>query len=699
MFGLLSSSALFGLLTIAWPLYLHLRRRRRRQVQVVPSLRIFHHSRRATRRLRIQQLLLLAARVFTLAALVMLISQAFWQTNRRLPLPAIGGSTPGDFRLGVVIDDSLTACHASEKHDRLALARKWLIQQLNGLPDSARIIIVPTSFPQPTPYLTKGEALEFVTQMQLVPQQGNAAQALRRLVQRLEGEKAGILVAAARSKALWRSLRRELDVDRPIHLSFLDTTDCRADCIITSVKREERGHGNTQWICRLDGDAPRIKGRKLVVKSGRNTELETLISLTNASRREVPLHLASTQGASGFLTVELAEPYSHPWFSYHFRVQPQAPGTDRIAICRELDDASLKTDRVLAAALRAVRPGLHLQHLTAADTQGSEVQDVSAVVVVGHTMIEQTRGQWFDRQVRRGVRILCVPTADRAGLENGMADPTGILPTWGKAVALDKSRTHPLKLTSGAALLRGSRPPLLAGLEHMPVPVVIEPHFAEPHETLLTTRDGKALIALHRLTERTAVWTFSFPASLGDSSAVIHPLFPFLLETVLLDAGSADDQWGKLPYAGEAVEPCSWFGRDTLEGTLVAPDGSRTQVKSSRSHPALYHVPLPGRYSLETGLVTLESVANARRERDPRVFTRQEWRRDTPKVTTVWVRPDDRIDWARVPTTSAADTDGRGRCLDLSPIFVALVLLLLLVEDALVLRNGRARKAITADAA
>ena len=53
--GLLFSAALAGLATIAWPVYLHVRKRRDRRVQVVPSLRLFGFTSRRARRLRLRQ--------------------------------------------------------------------------------------------------------------------------------------------------------------------------------------------------------------------------------------------------------------------------------------------------------------------------------------------------------------------------------------------------------------------------------------------------------------------------------------------------------------------------------------------------------------------------------------------------------------------------------------------------------------------
>ena len=87
MFGFLFSGALFGLATIGWPIYLHFRKNRNAQIQVVPSLRIFGFSRKRVQRLRLQQLLVLLARILVLLALFLLVAQPFCRTIRTLPLP------------------------------------------------------------------------------------------------------------------------------------------------------------------------------------------------------------------------------------------------------------------------------------------------------------------------------------------------------------------------------------------------------------------------------------------------------------------------------------------------------------------------------------------------------------------------------------------------------------------------------------
>ena len=76
-FGLLFAGALAGVASVAWPIYLHLRTRRHQRVQTVPSLRLFGFARPQTRRIRLEQLLLLVARVLLLAGLWLLLAQPY----------------------------------------------------------------------------------------------------------------------------------------------------------------------------------------------------------------------------------------------------------------------------------------------------------------------------------------------------------------------------------------------------------------------------------------------------------------------------------------------------------------------------------------------------------------------------------------------------------------------------------------------
>ncbi len=63
MFGFLAGFALLGAATVAWPLYLHLRKERRSRVQVVPSLRLFQRRIVRSRWRQLNQLLLLLSRM------------------------------------------------------------------------------------------------------------------------------------------------------------------------------------------------------------------------------------------------------------------------------------------------------------------------------------------------------------------------------------------------------------------------------------------------------------------------------------------------------------------------------------------------------------------------------------------------------------------------------------------------------------
>ncbi|MBT4821032.1 MAG: hypothetical protein HON70_35305, partial [Lentisphaerae bacterium] len=82
MFGLLFSTAMFGLATIGWPVYLHVRKRREQQIQIVPSLRIFGFTSQRARKMRLQQLVLLLARAAILIFLFALVAQPFVNSKR-----------------------------------------------------------------------------------------------------------------------------------------------------------------------------------------------------------------------------------------------------------------------------------------------------------------------------------------------------------------------------------------------------------------------------------------------------------------------------------------------------------------------------------------------------------------------------------------------------------------------------------------
>ena len=95
-FGILVSGALLTLASIGWPVYLHFRNRKNIQIQRVPSLRLFGFSKKRTKRILFEHLLLLLSRCLMLAALAILLAKQFKTAatgNRRQEgKPAISGN-------------------------------------------------------------------------------------------------------------------------------------------------------------------------------------------------------------------------------------------------------------------------------------------------------------------------------------------------------------------------------------------------------------------------------------------------------------------------------------------------------------------------------------------------------------------------------------------------------------------------------
>src|SRR5262245_61311915 len=229
MVGFLAIASLTGIAAAAWPIYLHLRRERRVRLQEVPSLRIFRWRTRPARRKRVEDLLLLAARVGAITALALLAAQPFLSTTRKLPLLPLGDVENENRLLGLVIDDSLSSLHGATEGARFENARAWLLGQLEVLPESVDVSVATTTYPRPTSPLARDDAISLLAKMRPVMKEGNASEALSRMAELVRGRGGALVVAASREEGLWPAPGGGKPAGTIRQAWFLDTTGWRTD--------------------------------------------------------------------------------------------------------------------------------------------------------------------------------------------------------------------------------------------------------------------------------------------------------------------------------------------------------------------------------------------------------------------------------------------------------------------------------------
>ncbi|MBE3068626.1 MAG: BatA domain-containing protein, partial [Planctomycetes bacterium] len=130
---LLAPWFLIGLLAVAIPLILHLRRSRRAQKIVFSTTQFFDEQFiRSARRARVQDLLLLALRMALLALFVLALAQPLIRTPGLAGL--IGG---GGRRVAIVLDDSASMTAAGERGTLFDRARAGALAILDELSPAA----------------------------------------------------------------------------------------------------------------------------------------------------------------------------------------------------------------------------------------------------------------------------------------------------------------------------------------------------------------------------------------------------------------------------------------------------------------------------------------------------------------------------------------------------------------------------------
>ncbi len=666
--GFLFGGALLGTATIAWPIYLHIRTKRNRRIQVVPSLRLFGFARKQTRRIRLEQLLLMLARVCLLAALFAMLAQPYWETELDLPLPVVAGDLPEGQTLGIMVDDSIAAFHGETAAARLAETKELLQETVRQLPRSSLVTVCTSTGEFPTPPMTPEEAVVFIGGLQPIPQPGNGVEASRNLKRELGGKRSCILVAAPRSEALWQELKDNTDFRVPTPIHFLDNSRRQTPVFIHSAEIL-----NDRTVLQLYGDPDRLRQTVLELHA-ESGEIEThRVTTHEALHGRVPIALKDDQ--STYCEVRVAESGNHPWGRYFLATAGDVSGVEQAVIFRRTDRESLVVDQIVSAVIQSFHADLRIRHLDPA--LATSVPQASILIIVGNAYPPLALQPWLTQQIDRGVRIMMIPVRNQA-----RAAARGVLPGWQAVQQLPREEL-PIKVKATA--MAGLDDLLLLGLGEIKPPDVAEPAFARPFESVITTRRDRLLLGRRQLSDHSTVWASGLPLTVDRAgSPAFHPAVPLLLDRVLfgrqVDSGDAVSA-----TVGEAISLSAWFRQPVISGTLIQPDGSKLPVQTSARQPLLVPVNQAGIYSLSNAGTTIVRLANFPRERDVRLFPREQWDKRRPNSRTTW--HDAAVDFALQDFAELEAETGEAprRRLDLSPVALSLLFLFLLSELVLLL--------------
>ena len=676
--GLLFAGALGGLATVAWPVYLHIRSRRHRRVQVVPSLKLFGFAKKQTRRIRLEQFLLMVARMLLLTALCFMLAQPYWETALELPLPAIAGEKPKSKVLALLIDDSLTAWHGAGKNNRLAHTKALLGKVIRQLPSGARIVFAPATSPYPTIPMNKDEARDFLAKMRMIPRPGNASAALRNLKQELAGKRVCLLAAAPRNFALWEQLKADADFSKPTPLLFLDTTPWQAAAIIQGLATS----GGKQ-VLQLRGNPEEIKNLALQVH-GQTGDLEVRrVSIHEALRGKVPLSLPG--GDNQYYRVALPGDQAHPWASYYLSAGLGKALSPQAVILRGEDRESLLVDQIVTAVVQSFHDGVRILHLKPGEARS--LPQASALVIVGGAVLPAPLRPWLAQQIDRGLRILFIPTAQAPATRQSHE----LSPLWQAPKVLDANEL-PFKISHETTLNLDDL--LLQGLKELRITTIIELGLSKEWRVVLATRRDRAVLAQRQLNRASSVWALGFPLTVAPDSPVWHPVFPLLLERLLF-AGSTGRAEELKVCVGASVSLSRWFQQSPINGTLILPDGAEMVVRATTEQPLLLPINQAGPYKLINRGGSAIRLANFPREDDPRLFTREQWGTQRPNTRTRWLEPGFKLapsDFVKFGG-KAEGADARQKY-DLSPVAFLCLLIYLLMEAVLLVLVWKRKKGL-----
>lgn len=678
MFGFLFAGALIGGLAIGWPFYLHIKRRRQ-VVQAVPSLRLFQRTRRTQRRTRLQELLLMLARVVAMAALFLVIAQPVIRSFIPLPLPLAAGEPEEQLIFGILIDDSLSAVHGDAEGNRLELSKAWLRRELAGLPATAQIRLVTTVSPFPSPPLSRDAALTAIDQISLIPKAGDAVEALEALLGEVEGRQGAVLVAAPRSLGLWRQLEAVPERSAAVHLWWLDTSERRGDSYIRGISP---GGEADQVTVELGGDPARLAGTNLRLLVNGEPVQDRLVQAADVPAQAVTLDLTPAAGAVYEVIIE-AE-YEHPWLRYGFTTGRLAPGRQQVVILRPETREGLTVDKVATALLTAALPSIRIRHLDAGTAPPAELGEADVVLIAGG-QLDGAWQPWLRQQVEQGVRLLQVPLAEERSVDSG-ANPWRV--AWEDARLVTTEELTPLTWQDPVVSGVNLRGLLLLGLRELSLNEVKVPVDMAEGAVVLRGAGGEPLLVADQIGDQSDRWVFGFTWNLGDGSPVFQPLFPLLVEQIVQGDQAGESRFGAA-RVGESMLLPEWFGQSRLEGDLVTPDGDTLPVLCSATDPQVVPIQQSGTYTMRQGEQRWARYANHRREPQPELFDRLTWDEQMPTYPVTWLFHTENFPFEFARRIGGLGFRPETRQYDLTPLAVALLMLALLVESGMLLQAWR----------
>ncbi len=675
MAGFLFGGALLGLAAIAWPLYLHFRRRRQ-QVQIVPSLRLFVRVQKLNRRLQMQQLLLLIARLAMLVALVLIISQPFVRTRRSLPLPFAEGMRQPPAQVGILIDDSLSALHGTVHGSRLDLSRAWLTRQIESFPATTHFRLISTTCPFPSMPMSRQEALRALDTYRILPRRGEAALALQRLAADLGGELGCILVAAPRSLQLWQDLTPDTDLQQPLPVHFLDTSSHRHEIYIDQVT-----HDNANLVqVRLQGNPDRMAGRELMLLWQQTQSRSYTLTPHDALRGWAQLALPESPPDTVF-ELAVVDEVDHPWHRFWFRIARQGRSLDSAIIVRQPDPPGITADNLITAILQAGFPAMPIQHVDAGATMARQLPPAPVIICIGDEAPSSV-GRWLQDRYDQGATILCFPSAG-----DSAHGPPKLpwYPHWRPVEELQAANARPLQVIEPRRLpVPGLDELILSGLADMPVNLYAPvDEGRQQSDIVLATRDGRPLVRVEQTEGSGKLVLIQVPLNLRDGSPMFHPLFPLLVARLLHSAAQASQE-SLEALVGESVSVGIWFERNRIDGELMTPQGERLDVRVEHGEQRFLPIDAAGIYRLVEDGTTSSRPANYPRESDPRLASREEWARARPNTRVVWYDPMALVNGQAVVRLGDRDHQAEARTYDLGPL-AGLVLLIALALEAVML--------------
>ncbi|MCH2175327.1 MAG: BatA domain-containing protein [Lentisphaeria bacterium] len=571
--GFFFIAGLLGLAAIAWPLYLHLRKQKK-VTQVVPSLKLFGFSSKQAKKVRTEQLYLMAVRTMIFLLFALILAQPYLKSNKQLQLPRIV-EDESQFRVvALLIDNAQTSLQPVDDASIFEKAKQEAISFINKSPSELRYVILTTSNPYAGDLKTAEKAISFIKSLDVSYKSGDAVSPIESFTDRYGHFPVGFIYFGVSSKSHWRSQFTEGSSPVRIYMHTYRTGS-------SGIGIKSAWVENNNLYIELKGRAAQLSEAKVSIISVNKELFKIDISEEQALQGKISYSLEALP-ETPIIGIKLEHDQDSPWNELFISLsEKEKEKKKKIYIIREEDPISIQLDRYFTEFFLTFTQSPSIEHLTINNFKDKKIN--SGLMIHLSRQKEQLQNININNENIIYFRQLL---GEQPIIEN-IKWPARI-------------ESLPFKLQNQAEWLN---------IDSFKSDKVYQAD-SEVKTKILSDQNEKELVYI----DENKIIVSLLHLNVNDvMNCAYHPFFPILLETLLINQNS-NITYQPIENAGEKVNLKEFFGVENVIGQVSSPNGKTSEINTKVRKD--FYLEEPGLYRLEETNQVHYAAANVKRPED-----------------------------------------------------------------------------------